>query len=51
MRVVGDEEGKGGKAMATATRVTGEWMATVTKWAIATEMRVSGEQQQWQQRW
>ncbi len=35
MRVVGDEEGKGSKAMVMAmalvTRMAGEWSATVTK--------------------
>ncbi len=35
MRVAGNEEGKGGKAMAMATRVAGERMATATKKAMA----------------
>jgi hypothetical protein len=34
-RVAGKEEGKGGKAMALATRVAGEQMATATKKAMA----------------
>jgi hypothetical protein len=36
---MGDGEGEGGKAMATATRVEGERMATVTKGAMAAMTR------------
>jgi hypothetical protein len=44
MRVAGDEEGKGGKAMAMATRVAGERTAMLTKSAMATKTReVSNE--------
>jgi hypothetical protein len=46
MRVVGNEEGKSGKAMAMATRMAGEWTATATKSAMAMATRVAGEQQQ-----
>jgi hypothetical protein len=38
MGMAGKEEGKGGKVMATATRVAGEQMATLTKRAMATKM-------------
>ncbi len=31
MSVVGNKEGKGGKAMAMATRMLGKWTATATK--------------------
>jgi hypothetical protein len=31
LRVVGNEEGKGNKAMTMATRIAGEWTATATK--------------------
>jgi hypothetical protein len=44
MRVVGEKEGKGGKAMATVTRVMGKRMATATKRAMAMAMRVAGKQ-------
>ncbi len=37
MRVVGDKEGKGGKAMAMATSVVGERTAMATKWAMVTK--------------
>ncbi len=39
MRVVGNKEGEGGKAMAMATRVAGERMAMLTKSAMATKTR------------
>jgi hypothetical protein len=42
MRVEGNEEGKGGKLMAMATRVAGEWTATLTKSAMATKTREVG---------
>ncbi len=48
MRVAGDEEGKGGKAMAMATRMVGEWTVLVRKRAKATATRVAGRR--WQQR-
>jgi hypothetical protein len=41
MRVVGEEEGKGGKA----TRVAGEWMATSTKSVMATTTREAGKEE------
>ncbi len=50
MRVVGNEEGKGCKAMAIATRMVGKWTETVTKRAMAMAMRVAGERRQQQQR-
>ncbi len=44
MRVVGNEEGEGGKAMAMATMVAGERMAMLTKSVMATKTReVSNE--------
>jgi hypothetical protein len=44
MRVAGNEEGEGGKAMAMATRVAGERTAMLMKSAMATKTReVSNE--------
>ncbi len=45
MRVVGDKEGKGIKAMAMAmaTRMAGEWSATATNRLMATATRVGGK--------
>jgi hypothetical protein len=44
MRVAGNKEGKGGKAMAMATRVAGERTALLTKSAMAMKTReVSNE--------
>jgi hypothetical protein len=45
MRVAGNEEGEGDKAMAMATRIAGEWTATATKKAMVTVMRVAGKRQ------
>ncbi len=45
MRVAGDEEGEGGKAMAMATRVAGERMAKLTKIAMATRTRKVGNEE------
>ncbi len=39
MRVAGNEEGKGGKAMVMATRVASERTAMLTKSAMATKTR------------
>jgi hypothetical protein len=44
MRVVGDKEGKGDKAMAKATRIASEWTATATKRAMVTATRVADKQ-------
>ncbi len=44
MRVAGNEEGKGGKAMAMATRVDGERTAMLTKSAMATKTREVGNE-------
>ncbi len=50
VRVVGDKEGKGSKAMAMAmamaTRMAGKWSAMVMKRLMATGMRVAGKQRQ-----
>ncbi len=50
-RVAGDEEDKGGKAMAMAiamaTRIAGKWTAMATKGAMAMVTRVAGKQWQW----
>jgi hypothetical protein len=43
VRVVGDKEGEGGKAMAMATRIAGEWTVTSTKRALVTATRVVGK--------
>jgi hypothetical protein len=40
MRVAGDEEGKGNKTMVMATRIAGEWTATVTKRVMVMATRV-----------
>ncbi len=42
MRVVGNKEGKGSKAMVIETRVAGEQMATATKRAMTTKTRSAG---------
>ncbi len=39
MRVAGNEEGKGGKVMAMATRVAGKRTAMLTKSAMGTKTR------------
>ncbi len=44
MRVASKEEGKGGKAMAMATRVAGERTAMLTKIAMATKTREVGDE-------
>jgi hypothetical protein len=45
MRVVGVEEGEGGKAMAMVTRVAGERMATATIRAMVTKTKKVGEEE------
>jgi hypothetical protein len=45
MRVVGNEEGEGDKAMATATRIVGKWMATATKRGVAMMWREVGKEE------
>ncbi len=45
MRVVGNKEGEGGKAMAMATRVAGERMAMLTKIAMVTKTREVGDEE------
>ncbi len=49
MRVAGDNEGKGNKAMVMGTRIAGEWTATATKRAMVMMTRVAGEQRRRQQ--
>ncbi len=44
MRVAGDEEGEGSKAMVMATRMAGKWTATATKRAMTMARRVAGKQ-------
>jgi hypothetical protein len=44
MRVGGNEEGKGSKAMAIATRVAGERTAMLTKSAMGTKTREVGDE-------
>ncbi len=48
MRVAGDEEGKGRKAMAMATKMAGKWTVTARKRAMAMASRVVGKQLQQQ---
>ncbi len=46
MRVAGDKEGKGGKAMVMATRVAGKWAATAMGRAMmATATREAGREE------
>jgi hypothetical protein len=45
MRVAGNEEGKGGKGMAMATRVAGERTAMLMKSAMATKTREVGDEE------
>jgi hypothetical protein len=45
MRVAGNKEGEGGKAMAMATRVAGERMVMLTKSAMATKTREVGNEE------
>jgi hypothetical protein len=45
MRVASKEEGKGGKAMAMATRVAGKWTVMVTNRAMATKTREAGKEE------
>ncbi len=50
VRVVGNKESKGSKAMviAMATRRAGEWSAMATKRLMAMVTRVVGKQRRWQ---
>ncbi len=43
VRVAGEEESKGSKAMALVTRMAGEWTAMATKRVTAIATRVAGE--------
>jgi hypothetical protein len=45
MRVVGNREGKGGKAMAMGTRVAGKRMPTATMRAMVTKTREAGNKE------
>jgi hypothetical protein len=45
MKVVDDEEGEGGKAMAMVTRVAGERMAVATKRAMAMKTREASKEE------
>jgi hypothetical protein len=47
MRVAGDKEGKGNKAMTMGIRMVGEWTQTVMKRVMAMATRVAGKL--WQQ--
>ncbi len=44
MRVVGNEDGEGSKAMAMATRVAGERTVMLTKSAMATKTREESDE-------
>ncbi len=44
MKVAGEEEGKGGKAMAMASWAACEWTARLTKRAMAMKMREVGKE-------
>jgi hypothetical protein len=43
MRMAGEEDGEGGKAMALATRVAGKWTAMAMKRTMVTKTREAGE--------
>ncbi len=43
MRVVDDEEGENGKAMAMATRMAGKWTVTARKRAMAMATKAAGK--------
>jgi hypothetical protein len=45
MRVAGNKEGEGGKAMAMAARVVGKWTAKATKTAMAMKTREVGKEE------
>jgi hypothetical protein len=45
MRMAGNEEGKGGKAMAMAARVAGKPTVTTTKWVMGTKTREAGKEE------
>jgi hypothetical protein len=45
IRVAGNNEGEGGKAMAMATRVSGKRTVTAKKRAMATKTREVGEEE------
>jgi hypothetical protein len=45
MRVAGEEESKGGKVMALATRVAGKRMVTSTKRAMVMKTRKAGKEE------
>jgi hypothetical protein len=45
MRVVGVEQGEGGKAMAMATRVVGKWTAMAKTRVMATKTKEAGEEE------
>jgi hypothetical protein len=45
MRMAGDKEGEGGKAMTMVTRVVGKRMATATKRAMRMKTREAGEEE------
>ncbi len=45
MKVAGEEEGKGGKAMAMATQAAEEQTATLTKRAMEMKMREVGKEE------
>ncbi len=44
MRVAGNKEGEGSKAMAMATRMEGKWMASATKRVMAMKTREAGKE-------
>ncbi len=44
MRVAGDEESEGGKAMVMATRMPDKWTVMARKRAVAMATRVAGKQ-------
>jgi hypothetical protein len=45
MRVVGIEEGKGGKVMAMATRVAGKWTATAKTRTMVSKTKEASEEE------
>jgi hypothetical protein len=43
MRMAGDKEGKGGKAMTMVTKMASKWTVTAMKRAMVTARRVAGK--------
>ncbi len=45
IRVVGEEEGEGGRVMGVVTKAVGEWTATAMKRVMVTKMKEAGKEE------